>query len=531
MIQMNQTCLSKIATVSAGQAAPKKDEFSDHGIPFIRAGSLESLLSGRDESDLELISEEIASLRRLKIYPQGTVLFAKSGMSATKDRIYVLKNPAYVVSHLATLIPNDNVNADYLCLVLKRFPPSTVIKDPAYPSISLRDIQNYEIPVPEEFDDQIRIAHLLKKVERLITQRKQHLKQLNELLKSIFLEMFGNVALNTKAWIIDSLSNLGEFKNGLNYGKGEAGVEIKCLGVGDFKAFSKINNMDDLLTISLNQRPSDDYFLQNGDLLFVRSNGNKDLVGRCIAVYPNEEEVTYSGFCIRLRLNENALNPTYLAHLFRAVAFRSLILQGGQGANIQNISQKSLTELPIPVPPLEMQSLFASFVEKVEGVTALYKESLVDLELLYGTLSQQAFKGELDLSRIKPPTQRVTVSATEDLSVVSAATTLKQLPTINLPNPNCPAEELYAKDSLRKLIIKWLETYRSQLTSEAFSIKRFMTAVQNRLMELYPDNEFEMDANKYEYIKEWVFLELEAGRLEQSRNVNSNMIELRAVQS
>ena len=58
-----------------------------------------------------------------------------------------------------------------------------------------------------------------------------------------------------------------------------------------------------------------------------------------------------------------------------------------------------------------------------------------------------------------------------------------------------------------------------------------MTAVQNRLMELYPDNEFEMDANKYEYIKEWVFLELEAGRLEQSRNVNSNMIELRAVQS
>lgn len=397
-------------------------------------------------------------------------------------------------------------------------------------SLTKTDFLNLEVPFPR-LDAQIRIAYLLEKVEDLIVRRKQNLQQLDDLLKSIFLKMFGNVALNTKEWELDSLSNLGEFKNGLNYGKGETGVEIKYLGVSDFKAFSKINNMDNLSTISLNQRPSDDYFLQNGDLLFVRSNGNKDLVGRCIAVYPNDEKITYSGFCIRLRLNKNALNPTYLAHLFRAVAFRRLILQGGQGANIQNISQKSLTELPIPVPPLETQNLFASFVEKVEGITALYKESLIDLESLYGTLSQKAFKGELDLSRIKPPTQRIIVSDNEDQSVVSTTATIEQLPTINLSNPNCSAEELYAKDGLRKLIIEWVETYRTQLANEAFSIERFMTAVQNRLMELYPDNEFEMGANAYEYIKEWVFLELEAGRLEQSRNVNSNMIELRAVQS
>ena len=170
-------------------------------------------------------------------------------------------------------------------------------------------------------------------------------------------------------------------------------------------------------------------------------------------------------------------------------------------------------------------------MEKVEGFTALYKESLTDLKSLHGTLSQRAFNGELDLSRIKPPTQRVTVSATEDLSVISTATTVKKLPTINLSNPNCPAEELYAKDGLRKLIIKWVETYRTQLANEAFSIERFMTAVQNLLMELYPDNEFEIGANEYEYIKEWVFLELEAGRLEQSLNLDNNMIEIKVVQT
>lgn len=521
--------------------------------PIVELGSYIQQISQRNRTEADI---EVFSVTNSEGFTRSTDYFSKEVFSKNvsnykvvspeqfaynPSRInvgsidYLRHNTSVLVSPLYIVFEcKKDIYADYLLRYLKsnwgniqiRANTEGTVRD----SLKFKGLENIKLPLPP-LNEQIQIAYLLGKVEDLIVKRKQHLQQIDDLLKSIFLDIFGNVALNTKAWFIDSLSNLGEFKNGLNYGKGEAGVEIKCLGVGDFKAFSKINNMDDLSTISLNQKPSDDYFLQNGDLLFVRSNGNKDLVGRCIVVYPNDEEVTYSGFCIRLRLNENALNPTYLAHLFRAVAFRRLILQGGQGANIQNISQKSLTELPIPVPPLETQNLFASFVEKVEGVTALYKESLTDLESLYGTLSQQAFKGELDLSRIKPPTQRIKVSATEDLSVVSTATTLKQLPTINLSNPNCPAEELYAKDGLRKLIIEWVETYRTQLANEAFSIERFMTAVQNRLMELYPDNEFEMGANEYEYIKEWVFLELEAGRLEQSRNVNSNMIELRAVQS
>jgi type I restriction enzyme S subunit len=157
MIPMKLTPLGQLATVSAGQAAPKDDEFSDHGIPFVRAGSLDGLLSGKIESDLELVSDETAKLRKLKAYPKGTILFAKSGMSATKDRVYVLQSPAYVVSHLATLIPSGTADADYLRLALKRFPPSVLIKDPAYPAISLGDIQSYEIPVPEQRDDQSRI--------------------------------------------------------------------------------------------------------------------------------------------------------------------------------------------------------------------------------------------------------------------------------------------------------------------------------------------------------------------------------------
>ena len=266
-------------------------------------------------------------------------------------------------------------------------------------SLTKADFLNLEIPFPP-LGDQKRIAHLLGKVEGLIAQRKQHLQQLDDLLKSVFLEMFGDPVRNKKGWVIDSLSSYGSFKNGLNFGKGESGATVRYLGVGDFKSKTKLDDIDSLAFIALNKLPAADYFLQNGDLIFVRSNGNRELVGRCIAVYPGAEKVTYSGFCIRYRINDPALQAIYIAHLFRSSAFRRILFQGGQGANIQNTNQQILSALPIPVPAEELQNQFAAIVEKVESLKSHYQQSLFDLEALYGALSQKAFKGELDLSRV-----------------------------------------------------------------------------------------------------------------------------------
>ncbi|MEI7614684.1 MAG: restriction endonuclease subunit S [Betaproteobacteria bacterium] len=136
-------------------------------------------------------------------------------MSATKNRFYQLKNPAYVVSHLAVLIPKDRFFSDYLRHVLIKYPPSSLIKDLAYPAISLGDIQDFKVPVPEIFDDQIRIANLLSKVENLISRRREQLKQLDELLKSVFLEMFGLHNGDVKKWIIEPLSTCTEIVSGV----------------------------------------------------------------------------------------------------------------------------------------------------------------------------------------------------------------------------------------------------------------------------------------------------------------------------
>ena len=100
--------LRDIAIIAAGQGAPQGDDnYCDNGTPFIKAGNLVELLNGKKESEVQKVSENVAKEYKLKLYPAGTVLFAKSGMSCMKSYVYQLKMPCYVVSHLACITPTE----------------------------------------------------------------------------------------------------------------------------------------------------------------------------------------------------------------------------------------------------------------------------------------------------------------------------------------------------------------------------------------------------------------------------------------
>ncbi|WP_217709961.1 restriction endonuclease subunit S [Paraburkholderia youngii] len=387
-------------------------------------------------------------------------------------------------------------------------------------SLTKADFLKLEIPVPP-VDDQIRIAYLLGKVERMIVLRNQHLQQLDALLNSVFLDMFGDPMRNEKGWKTGSLDSYGSFKNGLNFGKAEAGVKVRYLGVGDFKGHAKIDEMGTLSYLDLNTLPTPDYFLKDGDLVFVRSNGNRELVGRCLVIYPGSESVTYSGFCIRFRIETQMLNATYIVHMFRTPSIRRALFQGGQGANIQNINQKILAALPIPLPPIKLQSDFSEIVNRIEGLKLEYRQSLADLGSLYGVLSQRAFKGELDLSRVPlsdTAQQELPPAMYNDVEPI--ATTPQ---SIFLPETNLVHEAMENRERIKDLLEFWLEAYRSQLGSATFSAQSFMSAAQFRLSELHSDDDFALGSKEYEHIKAWVFAALADGRLLQVRNITEQV--------
>ena len=254
--------------------------------------------------------------------------------------------------------------------------------------IKLRNLTDALIELPS-FDKQKKVVNILEKSKRILDLQKKEILKLDDLIKARFVEMFGDPVQNEKGWKTKPLLDMGNCKNGMNFHYDDYGVEINCLGVGDFKDLSVIENTEILPVVSLNEMPSEEYLLKDDDIVFVRSNGNKALVGRSLAIYPGDVPTTFSGFCIRYRKHDDEVIVPYLLRVLKAESIRSKM--AGRGANIQNLNQKILETLIIPVPPKELQLEFSDFVNQVTKSKVVVQKALDETQLLFDSLMQQYF--------------------------------------------------------------------------------------------------------------------------------------------
>ncbi len=254
--------------------------------------------------------------------------------------------------------------------------------------LSDKDFLTMEIPCPP-INEQEHVLTVIRKVRDIIVARKQELSKLDDLIKARFVEMFGDPVSNEKGWTTRPLLSMGSCKNGMNFHYNDSGVEINCLGVGDFKDYSIIADAAALPTVSLNEMPSPEYLLRDDDIVFVRSNGNKKMVGRSVAVYPGAVPTTFSGFCIRYRREDDSVITPYLLRVLKAESMRQKMY--GRGANIQNLNQQTLSSLDIPVPPKAMQEQFATFITQVDKSKVVVRKALDGAQLLFDGLMQRYF--------------------------------------------------------------------------------------------------------------------------------------------
>lgn len=390
----------------------RKFQFRNEGVKLLNVGNINKGKLTTSTTKLFISKEEANGKYKHFLVDEGDLLIASSGIVVDNfhNKIAYAKKEDLPLCLNTSTIRFKSLDKKVFCLDYLKFYLKTnhfknqlrkLITGAAQLNFGPSHLKKILLPVPNNIADQIQIAKLLSKAENLIDQRKESIALLEEFLKSTFLQIFGDPVRNEKGWKICSLADFGSLKNGLNYTKNESGQSIKCLGVGDFKNFYRLTDIESLTTLSLTSLPTQEYLLKNGDLIFVRSNGNKELIGRCLVIYPENTTVTFSGFCIRYRPYDDSVNTMYLSHLFRIPIFKTVMLQGGKGANIQNINQSMLEGLKIPAPPIELQNHFAQIVEKTEALKTQYQQSLRELENLYGSLSQRAFKGELKMTQPK----------------------------------------------------------------------------------------------------------------------------------
>ena len=159
------------------------------------------------------------------------------------------------------------------------------------------------------------------------------------------------------------LSEIGTFKNGLNFSAERVLSGCKMIGVPDF-GDNYLAKLDGLKEVD-EDIVSADYLLQDNDILFVRSNGNKNLVGRAMLIEKIKEKVTFSGFCIRFRITNNNVNPLYMLYLFKSPLFRKLF-SNTQQTSISNLNQEILGNIEVELPTIGQQN---RIVKVIHGIT------------------------------------------------------------------------------------------------------------------------------------------------------------------
>lgn len=376
---MNSKRLTEICDIQYGFPFDSTQFSTTNGFPLIR---IRDVVRGYTETyTLEEYKEEY-------VVHEGDLLI---GMDGDFNIARWGKTPALLNQRVCRLLPKEEVDRSYLYyfmpVVLASISDRTAFVTVKH--LSAKELNKITISLPP-LDEQQKIAAELDKISNLIAKRKSQIEKLDLLVKSKFVEMFGDPVTNPMGWDTKRFLDTGNCKNGMNFGADEKGIEIQCLGVGDFKDLSVIDDVAKLAFISLNSMPSSEYLLQDEDIVFVRSNGNKNLVGRCVAVYPNKTPVTFSGFCIRYRKHFQALVTPYLLYMLKHKSVRRKML--GRGANIKNLNQQILGSLIIPIPPLPLQTQFAHFVQKTEQVKSVMQKSFVGLETLYKARMQKYFE-------------------------------------------------------------------------------------------------------------------------------------------
>lgn len=290
------------------------------------------------------------------------------------------------------LKPGDGCDTKYLYHFLRY----AKLPDAGY-SRHFKFVKELKIPLLP-LAEQRRIAAILDKVDALRAKRREAIAKLDQLLQSVFLDMFGDPVTNPKGWRSYTFNDLvkGSFRNGLSpSSKGVTPGEVLTLsaitgGAFDFSC-RKAALFDKAPTVA--QQVSVDTFL------ICRGNGNKSLVGAGVFPVVCSATVSFPDTMIGADLDKRLILPEYLQNIWRSRHVREQIERGVRTTNgTYKLNQRVLSAVTLPVPPVETQRTFSTIAERVKDQRTRVVGSSKQLDGLFGVLQHRAFAGALSPS-------------------------------------------------------------------------------------------------------------------------------------
>lgn len=259
------------------------------------------------------------------------------------------------------------------------------------PRLNIHHVRDLEIPLPS-LPEQRRIADVLDRAEALRTKRRAALAQLDSLIQSIFLDLFGDPVSNPKKWPDPTLGGLLAFQQygPRFYNESYSAEGIRIVRITDLSE-EGVLDFSSMPRLLVSDEDREKYVLRPGDLIFARTGAT---VGKVALIQPNDPRCIAGAYFITMRFND-FLVPIYARAVLTAPSVRAIVAKRSRQAAQQNFSGPGLRQLPMPLPPIELQREFARRVGAVEKLKTAQRASLAELDALFASLQHRAFRGEL----------------------------------------------------------------------------------------------------------------------------------------
>ncbi len=276
-------------------------------------------------------------------------------------------------TELVPLLPRDGVDRDFVAHLLRRQETvdfvMTSVTGSRMPRTDMKALMEMPVPLPP-LDEQRRIVNILNRAAKIERLRAQAAERLREFVPALFIKMFGDPVENSMGWKVEPLGDLCVLTQYGTSKKANSQTEgIPMLRMSNVTYDGDLD-CSDLKHVTLSEADIAKYLLRAGDILFNRTN-SKELVGKT-GTWDDRFSAVAASYFIRLCLDETRACPAYVWAFMNSGSMKRRLFDTARGAIGQaNINAKELKSLPVPVPPLALQRLYAETVETTRSTTGI----------------------------------------------------------------------------------------------------------------------------------------------------------------
>lgn len=376
--------LGEVCTIKAGYT-PKKNELSDNGAyPYYKVADMNTL-----GNDVYLDITSSYKIDANKLFPKGAIVFPKNGAAVSTNKKRILKYDSIVDLNTGVAIFSKSINEKFAYYWFIDTDFKKYVRGGALPTLDIKSLKDKPFPSIDK-STQLAIVSELDKINELIRLKKEQLKDFDNLAQSLFYEMFGDPVENEKGWEVKKLNEIVSDNCSISYGIVQPGDGVEngvpvVRPVDMTKTFVSRKGLK-----NTTKEISDSYkrTILKGNEILMCVRGTTGLISMATPelqgcnVTRGIAPIECGPTCDKWFVFYQILNPAIQHH----------IAEYTRGIALKQINMKDVRDIPLCLPPLSLQRLFAQRIEQIEREKSEVQKSIQDLETLLASRMQYWFE-------------------------------------------------------------------------------------------------------------------------------------------